>query len=108
MAGLIERIAKTAAVLKQPTGTITDGKEQFTTVNCLVFGLESVRHGFDEYGRIHYGKVFLVAPLASTPVLPGTITVDGTEYTMSHVKLYRNMSGVLYGYRISVVSGGIA
>ena len=106
MAGLIERMAKTPAVLKQPTGTITDGKVQYTTVNCLVFGLENAQQGFDEYGRVHYGKVFLVAPLASTPVLPGTITVDNVEYTMADVMPYRNMRGVLYGYRIAVAGGG--
>lgn len=106
MAGLIERMAKTPAVLKQPTGTVLDGKVQYTTVNCVVFGLENAAQGFDEYGRVHYGQVFLVAPLASTPVLPGTITVGGKEYTMAEVMPYRNMKGVLYGYRIAVAGGG--
>lgn len=106
MPGLIERIAQTPAVLKQPTGSIVDGKVQYRTVSCIVFGLESVQQGFDEYGRVRYGKVFLVAPLATTPVLPGTITVNGEEYTMSDILIYRNLRGVLYGYRISVASGG--
>ena len=106
MAGLIERMAKTAAVLKQPTGTVVDGKVQYTTVNCMVFGMENAQQGFDEYGRIRYGKVFLVAPLATTPVLPGTITVGGVEYTMESITVYRNLRGVLWGYRIAVAGGG--
>lgn len=105
MPGLIERVAKTAAVLKQPTGTVSDGVVQYSTVDCLVRGFENAAQGFDEYGRVRYGRVFLVAPLASTPVLPGTITVDGVEYEIASVKPYRNLRGVLMGYRIAVAGG---
>lgn len=106
MAGLIERIAKTPAVLKQPTGTITDGKETYSTVNCLVFGMKNASQGFDEYGHIRYGTVFLIAPLPSAPVMPGTITVNGHEYAIASVSEYRNLRGVLYGYQITVAGGG--
>ena len=102
MPGLIERIAKKHAVLKQPTGTVSDGKVQFKTVHCWVFSLENSSQGFDEYGHVRYGRVFLVSPLNRTPELPGTITVDGMEYTMASVKPYRNIRGTLLGYRIAV------
>lgn len=105
MAGLIEKSAKKTAVLGQPTGAIVDGQQVFTNVPCLVFGMASAQQGFDEYGRIQYGQVFLVAPLAATPVMPGTITVEGHTYTISGVQEYRNLRGVLMGYRIAVAGG---
>lgn len=107
MAGMIERMAKTPAVLKQPSGTILDGKVQFTTVNCVVFRLGGSQYqaSEDEYGKVQFKRVFLVAPLETDPVLPGTITVSGCEYAMSSVKTYRNMRGQLYGYLITVAGG---
>ncbi len=102
MAGLIERIARTSAVLRQPTGAFEDGKPVMASVPCVVFGLGGEAQAFNEFGQVQSGRVFLVAPLPETPVLPGTITVGGATYGMASVKEYRNLDGVLLGYRIAV------
>ncbi len=104
-AGLIERIAQTSAVLAQPTGVVSDGVAAMSNVSCLVFGLGGETQVYNEYGQVQSGKVFLVAPLAITPVLPGKITVGGVTYSIASVKPYRNLQGVLLGYRVAVYGG---
>ncbi len=104
MPGLIAKVAKTSAILEQPTGSIIDGHIQYEAYVCKVFAMENSRQGFNEFGQLQYGRVFLVAPLPNAPVLPGTITVDSNTYTISSIKPYRNLKGVLLGYRIAVES----
>ena len=93
MATLIERIAKTLAVLAQPTGQFLDGVPQMANITCMVFELGKTRQVFNEFGEVRTEKVFLVAPLAQAPVLPG------------RVKEYHDMSGTLWGYRVTVAGG---
>lgn len=105
MAGLIERIAKTSAVLTQPTGAISDGTPVTCNVSCRVFGAGGVAQTGNEYGQVACDKFFLVAPLANAPVLPATITVDNVSYTVQSIKPYKNLKGDLLGYRLSAAGG---
>lgn len=105
MATLIERIAKTLAVLEQPTGQFLDGVPQMAYITCMVFELGKTRQVFNEFGEVRTEKVFLVAPLAQAPVLPGRITVGGKTYELASVKEYHDMSGTLWGYRVTVAGG---
>ncbi|MBE6368881.1 MAG: hypothetical protein E7056_01815 [Lentisphaerae bacterium] len=107
MAGIIEKIAKNDVALLQPSGAITDGQYDLDVITGVkAFVLESVKQGYNEFGQVIYGKVFLVAPLPKTPVVPGYIrTADGTTYSVASVKPYRNMAGTLLGYRIAVAGG---
>ena len=101
MAGLIEKHAKTAMTLKQ-RDSIVDGKPTWTETPCLGMVFDFASSDVAEFGAIKNGKIFLVAPLASAPTLPGMMLCDGVEYEIKGIKTYRNLRGVLLGYRIAV------
>lgn len=104
MAGIIEKHAKTAATIKQRCG-ISDGKPVWSNTDCLVMALDYTARDIGYFGALNNGKIFLVSPLESTPTLPGKIICDGTEYEIKGIKTYRNLKGVLIGYRIAVAGG---
>ena len=101
MAGIIERYAKTAMTLKQRSA-IVDGKPTWSSTACLGMVLDYTGRDIDDFGAIKNGKIFLVAPMAFTPALPGMMLCDGVEYEIKGIKTYRNLKGVLLGYRIAV------
>ena len=103
MAGIIERNARVRAIIKQRMG-IEDGKTVWSEVECLCFSLDVEKAGKDYFGSIQNGKVIMVAPMDSTPTLPGFIIYEGVEYEIREIQTYRNLKGVVMGYRI-VVAG---
>ena len=101
VAGIIEKHAKTAATLKQRSG-ISDGKPIWSGSSCTVMELSYTRSDVERFGTIANGKIFLVSPLPFTPTLPGRIVCGGVEYDIKGIRTYRNLKGVLIGYRMAV------
>ena len=101
MPGLIDRHARTPLTLRQRAG-IVDGKPTWREYSCRGMILDFSARDIDYFGAIRNGKIFLVAPFEITPELPGTIVFGGREYDIKGIKTYRNLRGVLYGYRMAV------
>lgn len=101
MAGIIEKHAKTPVTLKQRSA-IVDGKPTWSSTDCLGMVLDYTARDIGDFGAIKNGKIFLVPPLGFTPTLPGMVLCEGKEYEIKAVKTYRNLKGVLIGYRIAV------
>ena len=101
MAGIIERNANTPAIIKQRIG-FWDGKPIWAELECYCFSLDFEQSDKDYFGTIKNGKILMVAPMEITPVLPGFIVYEGIEYVMKGIRIYRNLKGVLMGYRIAV------
>lgn len=101
MAGIIERNARYEAVIRQRTG-IADGKPQWTDVTCRCFSLDFEQSDREYFGAIQNGKIFMVAPMETTPLLPGRIVFENVEYEIRGIRTYRNLKGVLMGYRVAV------
>ena len=101
MAGLIERYAKTAMTLKQRAG-IVDGKPTWNETDCLGMILDFTSRDIGYFGSIQNGKIFLIPPLPFVPELPGMMLCGGSEYEIKGIKTYRNLRGILLGYRIAV------
>ena len=101
MAGLIEKHAKTAMTLKQRV-SVVDGKPTWAETPCRGMVLDFTARDTGYFGAIQNGKIFLVVPLPFTPTLPGKMLCDGVEYDIKGIKLYRNLRGVLIGYRMAV------
>lgn len=101
MAGIIEKHAKTAMTLKQRSG-IVDGKPTWSSTDCLGMVLDYTSSDVGYFGAIKNGKIFLIPPLEFTPTLPGKMLCGGVEYEIKGIKTYRNLKGVLIGYRMAV------
>ena len=101
MPGIIERYAKTAMTLKQRSG-IVDGKPTWSSTACVGMVLDFTKSDLEYFGAIQNGKIFLVSPLDFTPTLPGMMVCSGVEYEIKGIKTYRNLRGVLLGYRMAV------
>ena len=101
MAGIIERNARDQATIRQRIG-ITDGKDVWGDVQCRCFVLDFEQSDKEYFGAIQNGKIFMVAPMATDPQLPGRILHNGEEYEIRGIRTYRNLKGVLMGYRIAV------
>ena len=99
MAGIIEKHAHTEIKLRQRRG-IFDGKPLWGETDCLCMVLDFTSRDRTYFGTVQNGKVFLVAPFGSAPALPGVIVFDGREYEIKSIKTYRNLRGVLVGYRM--------
>lgn len=99
MAGIIERNARISLILRQRVG-IKDGQNQYDDYPCLGFVLDFNQNDFSVFGTVKNGKVFLVAPISNlSPCLPAQIVYDDNEYDVLVIKAYRNLKGVLLGYR---------
>ena len=105
MAGIIEKHANTTVTLKQRSA-IVDGKPTWSSTECLGMVLDYTARDIDDFGAIKNGKIIFIPPLAFTPALPGMIQCNGVDYEIKAVKTYRNLKGILLGYRI-VVAGGV-
>ena len=99
---LIERYAKTPATLQRQAAEIVDGQQGWTSEPVAVFELQNARLGSNEVGQTVYGHAFLVPPLATDPVLPLRLIVEGRTYDVTFVKKYRNLAGERLGYRMTV------
>lgn len=105
MAGIIERNARIRLTLKQRSG-ISDGKPTWSGISCRGFFTDMTQADFEYFGRIRNGRIFFVAPFAGTaPKLPAMIVCDGVEYEVQGIRTYRNLQGVLLGYRMAVAGG---
>lgn len=103
MPGIIQKYAKNPLVIRQAP-VIVDGKASYQNeipATGMIFDFS--QRDIDYFGSIQNGKIFLVAPLAETPSLPGQIVHDGISYEIKGVKTYRNLKGRLLGYRIAVM-----
>lgn len=103
MAGIVEKIAKTPAVLAQPSGKFVDGKPEMLNVNCLAFVMGGEQSQLVQIGTTIKQKTVLLAPLRDEPVLPAKLTIDNTLYDVASVKTVRNMSGVVVGHKLVLV-----
>ena len=103
MAGIVEKIAKTPATLYQPTGKIVDGKPELHPVPCLAFVMGGEQSQLVQIGSTIRQKTILLAPLATEPVLPAKLTIEGVKYDVASVKTVRNMSGVVVGHKLVAV-----
>lgn len=101
MAGIIERNAKTPAVIKQKV-SIVDGKPTWNSTPCVCMVFDFTQADIQYFGAVQNGKIFLVSPLPNPPKLPGMIVLDNIEYDIKGIKIYRNLKGELLGYRIAV------
>ncbi|MDD4817301.1 MAG: hypothetical protein PHI85_04960 [Victivallaceae bacterium] len=100
MPGLIEKNAKIQLTMKQ-VFAVVDGKTTYTEFVCSGMVFDFTQSDFDYFGTVKSGKVFLVAPLERPPSLPGQIVHDGVAYEIKGIKTYRNIKGVILGYRIA-------
>jgi hypothetical protein len=102
MAGMIEKKAKTPITIKQPTGSFTDGKPEYSEVPGMAMFFDFSQRDLNYFGSIKNGKIFLVAPLATDPILPGKIIFNNKEYDLKAIKTYRNTKSEVLGYRCAV------
>ena len=101
MAGIIERNARDHATIRQ-RNDIVDGKDVWSDRECRCFCIDFEQSDKEYFGAIQNGKIFMVAPLETDPHLPGMILHNGREYEIRGIRMYRNMKGILLGYRIAV------
>ena len=99
---LIEKIAKTSALLLQKSKIIHDGVQRWDASNILVFENRHKMIKDEETGRVSFGHVFFVAPMAKDPELPARIKIDGREYDVSDIKYYHDTRNTNLGYRMIV------
>lgn len=102
MAGIIEKYASEEVTLLQGP-VVSDGKTTYTqSIGAKAIVMDFSQADFDYFGRIQNGKVFYVSPLDAPPTLPGKIRHGGKEYDIRGVRTYKNLSGLLLGYKIAV------
>lgn len=99
MAGLIEKKSYLELILKQADDEIIDGKFTWVSTPCRGMVLDMRSNDFNQFGTLQDGKVFLIAPLKTEPLLPGMIEYDGKEYDIKGLKTLRDMRGNVLGYR---------
>lgn len=104
MAGIIEKHAQTPITLKRRTG-ILDGKPQWSESAALAFVLDFTERDAERFGVLKNAKVFLVAPVDPAPEVPGVVVCDGKTYDIKGVKTYKNLRGVLVGWRVAASAG---
>lgn len=104
MPGIIDRYKRETYTISQRSG-ISDGKPTFSTITARGFSLDVSREDGTEFGTVHRGKVFFVAPLDSVPTLPCKITLDNVEYEVQTIERLMTLGGVLWGYKIVAFGG---
>ena len=106
MASIIEKYASEDVTLLQGP-VITDGKTTFTEsipAKAIVSDFSQV--DLDYFGRITSGLIFYVSPLDAPPALPGQIVWNGRTFDIKGVRVYKNLSGLLLGYKIAAAAKG--
>lgn len=104
MPGPIDRYKRETYTIKQRS-TIVDGKPTFTETEAHGLSLDLGLDELSVFGQVHRGKVFFVAPLASTPQLPCVIVFDGVEYDVQTVERLMTLGGTLWGYKLVAFGG---
>lgn len=103
MPSLIEKYASKDIILLQYP-TVNDGKTTFLQrIQAKAIVSDFAQADFDYFGNITNGKIFYVSPLDDPPVLPGKIIYQNHTFDIQGVRIYENLSGKLYGYKIAAV-----
>lgn len=94
--------AKDAITIKQPSGTIIDGKDVYVSTAAKARIMDMDKRDIDLWGTVRNGKVFLVpAPVLVTQ--PAKIEYSGKTYDIQQIKVCRDLDGKLVGCRCLVV-----
>ena len=106
MASIIEKYAsEDVTLLQEPV--IYDGKTTFTeSIPAKAIVSDFSQADLDYFGRITSGLIFYVSPLDAPPALPGQIVWNGRTFDIKGVRVYKNLSGLLLGYKIAAAAKG--
>ena len=106
MASIIEKYAsEDVTLLQEPV--IYDGKTTFTeSIPAKAIVSDFSQADLDYFGRITSGLIFYVSPLDTPPALPGQIVWNGRTFDIKGVRVYKNLSGLLLGYKIAAAAKG--
>ena len=99
MASIIEKYASQDVTLLQDP-VVTDGKITYKTrieVKAIVSEFKEADEKY--FGKIRNGITFYISPLDDPPQLPGKILCHGREYEIKGVRIYKNLSSKLLGYK---------
>ena len=102
MAGLIEKLAKTAITVKAPAGTHIDSVPQFTDIPAKAFAKDMDAADMRLFGVTQSGLVFYVYGLSAKPAVPCKAVYEGKSYEIFKAIEYRNMAGTLLGHKLAV------
>ena len=106
MASIIEKYASEDVTLLQGA-VISDGKKTFAkSIPAKAIVSDFTQADLDYFGRIEAGRIFYVSPLDAPPALPGQIIWNGRTFDIKGVRIYKNLSGLLLGYKIAAVAKG--
>ena len=106
MASIIEKYASEDVTLLQGP-VIIDGKPSFTeSIPAKAIVSDFSQADIDYFGRITSGLIFYVSPLDAPPTLPGQIVWNGRTFDIKGVRVYKNLSGLLLGYKIAAAAKG--
>ena len=104
MASIIEKYASEDVTLLQGQ-IISDGKPSFSeSIAAKAIVSDFTQADLDYFGRIQNGRIFYVSPLDAPPALPGQIIWNGVTHEIQGVRVYKNLSGLLLGYKIAVAA----
>ena len=106
MASIIEKYASEDVTLLQGQ-IISDGKPSFSeSIPAKAIVSDFTQADLDYFGRIQNGRIFYVSPLDAPPTLPGQIIWNGVPHEIQGVRVYKNLSGLLLGYKIAAAAKG--
>ena len=106
MASIIEKYASEDVTLLQGP-VITDGKTTFAdSISAKAIVSDFSQADLDYFGRITSGLIFYVSPLDAPPTIPGQIIWNGRTFDIKGVRVYKNLSGLLLGYKIAAAAKG--
>ncbi len=92
MAGLIEKIAKTAITIKVPSGTFSDSQPVYAELPAKAFKRDMTLADMQRFGVVKSGLVFFVYGLSAKPAVPCKAIYEGECYDIFKVIEYRNMA----------------
>lgn len=106
MASIIEKYASENVTLLQGP-VIADGKTTFAeSIPAKAIVSDFTQADLDYFGRIQHGRIFYVSPLDSPPTLPGQIIWNGVTHDIKGIRIYKNLSGLLLGYKLAAAAKG--
>ena len=106
MPSIIEKYASEDVTLLQGP-VIADGKTTFAeSIPAKASVSDFSQADLDYFGRIEAGRIFYVSPLDAPPALPGQIIWNGVTHEIQGVRVYKNLSGLLLGYKIAAAAKG--
>ena len=99
MASIIEKYASQDITLLQ-NPVIADGKTTYKDrIDAKAIVSEFKEADEQYFGKIRNGITFYISPLDDPPQLPGKILCHGREYEIKGVRIYKNLSSKLPGYK---------